>query len=104
MARVTVDRCLQAIPNRFDLVRVAARRAHQLNATDIDPLIPKKSNKNTVVALREIESGLIDADKIQHGNGVIDVEQALSAFNLPTEQEKPELTQSTDHVENGENP
>lgn len=58
MARVTVEDCLNNVENRFQLVLVAAKRARQL-ANGKDPLVPWENDKPTVVALREIEQGLV---------------------------------------------
>lgn len=65
MARVTVEEAVERIGNRFDLVLVASRRARQLATQGKDSLVPWKHNeKATVVALREIEQGLIDAKRL----------------------------------------
>ena len=60
MARVTVQDAVEKIGNRFDLVLVAARRARQLQIENKSPLIPEENDKETVVALREIEDGLVN--------------------------------------------
>jgi DNA-directed RNA polymerase subunit omega len=52
MARITVEDCLARIPNRFELVVVAARRAKEL-LQGAPPLV-KSENKEIVTALREI--------------------------------------------------
>ena len=57
MARVTVQDAVEKIGNRFDLVLVAAR-----------PLVPEENDKTTVIALREIEEGLIN-------NQILDVRE-----------------------------
>lgn len=59
MARVTVEDCLENVDNRFELVRLASRRARQL-AMGKDPLVDPENDKPTVIALREIAEGLID--------------------------------------------
>jgi len=59
MARVTVEDCLENVDNRFELVRLAARRARQI-AMGKDPLVEPENDKPTVIALREIADGLID--------------------------------------------
>ena len=62
MARITVEDCLQIVPNRFLLVMVAAKRAKQLYKGG-QPLIENKAgNKKVVLALREIAAGKIDYD------------------------------------------
>lgn len=59
MARVTVQDAVERIGNRFDLVLVAARRARQIQSGGKDALVPEENDKVTVIALREIEEGLI---------------------------------------------
>ncbi|HEY8515193.1 MAG TPA: DNA-directed RNA polymerase subunit omega [Candidatus Binatia bacterium] len=59
MARVTVEDCLEKIPNRFELVILAARRAKQL-LKGSRPLV-ETTNKEVVSALREIAAGKVTA-------------------------------------------
>lgn len=68
MARVTVQDAVEKIGNRFDLVLVAARRARQMQVGSKDPLVPEENDKTTVIALREIEEGLIN-------NQILDVRE-----------------------------
>ncbi|ECD5487521.1 DNA-directed RNA polymerase subunit omega [Escherichia coli] len=68
MARVTVQNAVEKIGNRFDLVLVAARRARQMQVGGKDPLVPEENDKTTVIALREIEEGLIN-------NQILDVRE-----------------------------
>ena len=64
MARVTVEDCIEKIPNRFDLVLAAAQRARQISTGN--PLtIDRDNDKNPVVALREIADETIDPDKLR---------------------------------------
>ena len=60
MARVTVEDAVKQVGNRFDLVLVAARRAHQIAVQGKDPLVDEENDKPTVIALREIELGLVN--------------------------------------------
>lgn len=53
MARVTVEDCVEIIPNRFELVLLAARRAREISA-GAAITVSKNNDKNPVVALREI--------------------------------------------------
>ena len=53
MARVTVEDCVDKIPNRFDLVLLAGQRARQISGGD-SLLVERDRDKNPVVALREI--------------------------------------------------
>lgn len=57
MARITVEDCLKVIPNRFELVMEATKRARELATTATDPLVPWENDKPTVVALREFAAG-----------------------------------------------
>lgn len=61
MARVTVEDCLEHVDNRFELVMVSSKRARQLATLGKEPLVPVENDKPTVLALREIAAGLIDA-------------------------------------------
>lgn len=60
MARVTVEDCLENVKNRFELVLISSKRARQI-ANGAEPLVAVENDKPTVVALREIAEGLIDA-------------------------------------------
>jgi len=60
MARITVEDCLQYVDNRFELVLLGSRRARQLAVMGKDPMVSVDNDKPTVIALREIEEGLID--------------------------------------------
>ena len=62
MARVTVKDAVDKVGNRFDLVLIAARRARQMQTGGKDSLVPEENDKPTVIALREIEEGLITKD------------------------------------------
>jgi DNA-directed RNA polymerase subunit omega len=53
MARITIDDCLEKIPNRFELTLAATNRARQISAGS-SPLVDTDRDKPTVVALREI--------------------------------------------------
>ena len=65
MARVTVEDAVDKIGNRFDLVLVAARRARQLATEGKDALVDISNDKPTVIALREIEKGLVTRESIE---------------------------------------
>jgi DNA-directed RNA polymerase subunit omega len=64
MARVTVEDCVVKVPNRFDLVLVAAQRAREITAGA--PLtLDRDDDKNPVVALREIADETVVIDRLQ---------------------------------------
>ncbi len=64
MARVTIEDCLKHVPNRFDLVLLASKRARQLMA-GAEPLVPVNNDKVTVIALRELAEGLLDLEALE---------------------------------------
>lgn len=64
MARVTVEDCLDNVDNRFELVMLATKRSRQLATGGKEPKVAPENDKPTVIALREIASGLIDYDVI----------------------------------------
>lgn len=67
MARITVDDCLEKIPNRFNLTLAAAYRARQI-ANGSDPLVSQSGkDKPTVMALREIAAGKVGLEILNRG-------------------------------------
>lgn len=60
MARVTVEDCLEKVPNRFELVLAATERARKLALGNAEARVAWNKDKATVVALREISEGLYD--------------------------------------------
>ena len=65
MARITVEDCLEKIPSRFDLIIMASKRARQLSTTSREPLVEWDNDKPRIVALREIEEGLLDNETLK---------------------------------------
>lgn len=64
MARVTVEDCVERIPNRFELVLFAAQRARNL-ARGEELTVDRDNDKNPVVALREIAEETISLPKLE---------------------------------------
>ena len=64
MARITVEDCLEKIPNLFQLVLVAAKRARQL-ANGAHAMVDWENDKSTVVALREIAETAISPEDLK---------------------------------------
>lgn len=62
MARVSIEDCLDKVPNRYMLIHLATKRARQL-ATGASPLL-KCENKIIVTSLREIAAGKVYATKV----------------------------------------
>ena len=65
MARVTVEDCVQKIPNRFELVLFAAQRARNLSRGE-ELTLERDDDKNPVVALREIAGETIPLERLEH--------------------------------------
>ena len=64
MARVTVEDCVQKVPNRFELVLLAAQRARNISRGE-ELSIDRDNDKNPVVALREIAEETVDLERIE---------------------------------------
>jgi DNA-directed RNA polymerase subunit omega len=64
MARVTVEDCVDKIPNRFDLVLLSGYRARQLSG-GAEPIVERDRDKNPVVALREIAAKSLKPDDLK---------------------------------------
>ena len=81
MARITVEDCTDNVPNMFQLVLVAAKRARQL-ANGAEPMVSWENDKPTVVALREIAEGYITEsileERDQPVEDLLEVEHAAS--------------------------
>jgi DNA-directed RNA polymerase subunit omega len=83
MARVTVEDCVVRVPNRFDLVLVAAQRAREITAGA--PLtLDRDDDKNPVVALREIADETVAVDRLQ--------DQLIRGMQKHVEIDEPEET------------
>lgn len=65
MARITVEDCIDAIPDRFELVLLAAERARALRRGAPSDLTPDR-DKRPVIALREIASGTIEPEELRN--------------------------------------
>ena len=89
MARVTVEDCLDKVDNRFQLVLVATKRARQL-ANGVQPLVEWENDKPTIVALREIADGLIDASILDEPLHPVMEEEAGEEMTRLTEDESAE--------------
>lgn len=63
MARVTVEDCIEKVPNRFELVLLAGQRARQISG-GAELTIDRDRDKNPVVALREIAEGTVSPEAL----------------------------------------
>ena len=71
MARITVEDCVNRIPNMFQLVLVAAKRARQL-ANGAEPMVDRENDKPTVIALREIAEGFVTESILEERDQPLD--------------------------------
>ena len=67
MARITVDDCIERIPNRFQMTLAAAFRARQLSV-GATPMVEENRDKPTVIALRELAEGLYGEEILKRAN------------------------------------
>ena len=88
MARITVEDCLEKVPSRFDLILMASNRARQLSTTSRDPLVEWDNDKPTLVALREIEEGLLDQKTLEQ---TLEEDLLLDEFSIPNNKEDDNL-------------
>jgi DNA-directed RNA polymerase subunit omega len=90
MARVTVEDCVLKIPNRFDLVMLAAQRARDVSS-GATLTVERDNDKNPVVALREIAEETVDIEGLaesliqgmQKHIEVDEPEEDITEFDLP---------------------
>jgi DNA-directed RNA polymerase subunit omega len=85
MARVTVEDCVDKIPNRFDLVLLASQRARQISA-GAELTVDRDRDKNPVVALREIADETITPDELNEA-----VVSGLQRFRVDDEDAPDEI-------------
>jgi len=97
MARVTVEDCIDKVPNRFELVLLAAHRARSI-ATGSAITVEPENDKNPVIALREIADRTIPPDDLREGlihsiqkNVEVDEPEAVAAPVLTNERRAPLL-------------
>ena len=82
MARVTVEDCVDKIPNRFELVLLAAHRARAITAGSA-LVVDRDNDKNPVVSLREIASTKIKAETLR--------EEFVHSLQRHIEQDEPDI-------------
>jgi DNA-directed RNA polymerase subunit omega len=95
MARVTVEDCIDKVPNRFDLVMLASQRAREVSAGA--PITVERDNdKNPVIALREIADETVELENLQES--LIVSQQKHVEFDLPEEDKVIELLESESNI------
>ena len=89
MARVTVEDCVDKVPNRFDLVLYSGYRARQLSG-GAEPLVDRDRDKNPVVALREIAAKSLKPDEVR--------EEYIRSLQKHAEVDEPEEARSDEDL------
>ena len=105
MARVTVEDCVDKIPNRFELVMLAAHRAREIS-TGGEITVPRDNDKNPVVALREIAEETLTSEQLRESAieshqtqiEVDEPEEDQMALLMGTEQDKPDDDASEENL------
>ena len=83
MARITVEDCLDNVDSRFQLVLIATKRARQI-ADGSAILVDEENDKPTVLALREVADGKIDASILdEEPEEALDEEDADESGLMP---------------------
>jgi DNA-directed RNA polymerase subunit omega len=93
MARVTVEDCVDKIPNRFDLILLASQRARQISS-GADLTIDRDRDKNPVVALREIAEQTVKPTELEES-----IVTSLQRVRIDEEDETEELSSLSDAAE-----
>ena len=105
MARVTFEDCVDKIPNRFELVMLAAHRAREIS-TGGEITVPRDNDKDPVVALREIAEETLTFDQLREGAieshqtqiEVDEPEEDQMALLMGTDQDKPKDDMSEENL------
>ena len=84
MARVTVEDCVDKVPNRFELVALAAHRARMI-AAGAPITVERENDKNPVVALREIAEETVRPDELHED--LVQSHQRLNEVDEPEEED-----------------
>ena len=85
MARVTVEDCVEKVPNRFDLVLLASHRSRNIAAGSA-LTIDRDNDKTPVVALRELADETLELDELRESL-VVGLQRVIQDDDLPEEQE-----------------
>ena len=92
MARITVEDCLDHVDNRFELVMVGSKRARQIAVEGRPALIDEENDKPTVIALREIEQGIVTADiltEVPQDYEILDAEEVADSAEVTDVPQEP---------------
>ncbi|MEE9272871.1 MAG: DNA-directed RNA polymerase subunit omega [Robiginitomaculum sp.] len=96
MARVTVEDCIEIVPNRFDLVLMAAHRARNI-AAGAPLTIERDNDKTPVVSLREIANETLSFENLRESL-VVGLQRVVLDDDIPEEEDQAPIL----HLEEGE--
>ena len=88
MARVTVEDCVQKVPNRFELVMLASQRAREISA-GAKETVERDNDKNPVIALREIADETVELEHLRES--LVRSLQRHLPFDDVEEEEEPDV-------------
>jgi len=86
MARVTVEDCVEKIPNRFDLVLLASHRSRNISAGSA-LTVDRDNDKTPVVSLRELAEETLDLDDLRDSL-VSNLQRVITDDDMPDEEEQ----------------
>jgi len=86
MARVTVEDCVEKVPNRFDLVLLASHRSRNI-ASGSELTVDRDNDKTPVVALRELADETLDLNDLRESL-VVGLQRVIQDDDLPDEQDE----------------
>ncbi len=86
MARVTVEDCIEKVPNRFDLVLLAAHRSRNISA-GASLTVDRDNDKTPVVSLRELAEETLELDDLRDSL-VHSLQRVITDDDMPDEQEE----------------
>jgi len=86
MARVTVEDCIEIIPDRFDLVLMAAHRARNISA-GAALTVERDNDKTPVVALRELAEETLGLDDLRESL-IIGLQHVIMDDDIPDEEDQ----------------
>ena len=88
MARVTVEDCVEKVPNRFELVMLASQRAREISA-GAKETVERDNDKNPVIALREIADETVELEHLRES--LVRSLQRHLPFDDVEEEEEPDV-------------
>jgi DNA-directed RNA polymerase subunit omega len=95
MARVTVEDCVEKIPNRFDLVLLASHRSRNISA-GASLTVDRDNDKTPVVSLRELAGGNLELDDLRESL-VSNLQRVITDDDMPDETQEDQPVLAIEH-------